>query len=617
MKRSEDSAPARPTWRQRLGSPWLWLALGLAWAFVGTDLVCQVITTSPKAKLLLPLFLDPDRVVQATLRLGCLVLAGVALHGAALRSPRRWPRRWFVGLTTVLCIVFLLRAMSWYGIKAQVGMEMIAYVVWNPKLLGDAPGFLSSIPRFAWLASFPFVLFWSAFLVTASRRSGSESTSAVPSMRRTGLTAGVVAGLLGLSFVRLPVRLTDWLIEHAHGVTGDASLPPAEVLSQAHAWPGPEVYRPERRVPESFYVARGGKVLPAPTVVVVFVLESAREEWVDLKASKYFSHPEHSISVPEFFVPVPHSANSHYSLFTGLYSERKAEVRFDRKDASMPASFVDRGYRGVYLYGGESAFDDETKMLRAVKLENLDKEELVRRSGKPALFGWGVDDAILTTEAKKLIDEATSAKPLFLSVIWTNSHHPYPELEGVSYQKYGDDEAGRHRTAIDRCVAMSDDIVLHLERRGVPFVAVLVSDHGESFGEHGFRIHDFSLYNPEVKVPFSVYAPTLVRPAGELPRYGTILDVWPTLGELLGEPVTAPIHGRSLFDPNYRLKLVLRSWRNSDSTGLLLGDEKWIYSAPDGRVRLFDLSDREKVDLPAASARRFVDGLEATELFED
>jgi len=54
---------------------------------------------------------------------------------------------------------------------------------------------------------------------------------------------------------------------------------------------------------------------------------------------------------------------------------------------------------------------------------------LTRRSsfgaaGKPALFGWGVDDAILTTKAKKLIDEATSANPLFLSVIWTNSNHP-------------------------------------------------------------------------------------------------------------------------------------------------------------------------------------------------
>ena len=156
----------------------------------------------------------------------------------------------------------------------------------------------------------------------------------------------------------------------------------------------------------------------------------------------------------------------------------------------------------------------------------------------------------------------------------------------------------------------------HLERRGIDFVAVLLSDHGESFGEHGFHIHDFSLYSMETHVPFAIYSPKLVRPSGPLPRRGTILDVWPTLADLLDWPIDAPLHGRSLFDPRYRLSLLLRGWRNADSTGLLHEDRKWIYSAPERRVRVYDLADRELADVPVTQARGFVDALTAPELLE-
>jgi hypothetical protein len=371
-----------------------------------------------------------------------------------------------------------------------------------------------------------------------------------------------------------------------------------------------------RAVPERHYRARGGVPLPRPTVVVFFVLESARAAWVDLSTSPYFSHPEHSLSVPEFFVPIPHSSNSHYSLFTGLYSARKAEERFELGDASLPADLAARGYRGVYLYGGESAFDGELKLLRMAKLENVDMPILEQRSGKRALFGWGVDDAILVDEAKKLFDTATPEAPLFLSVVYTNSHHPYPRVPGLAYDRYGDDDRGRHRAAIDRSVAQSDELVRHLERRGIDFVAVLLSDHGESFGEHGFHIHDFSLYSMETHVPFAIYSPKLVLPSGPLPRRGTILDVWPTLADLLDWPIDAPLHGRSLFDPRYRLSLLLRGWRNADSTGLIHEDRKWIHSAPERRVRVYDLTDRELADVPVTQARRFVDELTAPELLE-
>lgn len=86
-----------------------------------------------------------------------------------------------------------------------------------------------------------------------------------------------------------------------------------------------------------------------------------------------------------------------------------------------------------------------------------------------------------------------------------------------------------------------------LRQRGLldRMVVVILSDHGEEFAEHGEYEHD-QLY------PESLHVPLLVRlPGGKLG--GTrvkgltgLLDVLPTLLELLGLETQAPLSGRSL-----------------------------------------------------------------------
>ncbi len=77
-------------------------------------------------------------------------------------------------------------------------------------------------------------------------------------------------------------------------------------------------------------------------------------------------------------------------------------------------------------------------------------------------------------------------------------------------------------------------------------ILVVTSDHGEEFGEHGALDHGAQLYDETLLVPLVIRAPGLV-PAGE--RIGepvALVDLAPTLLDLLGLPALSEAQGESL-----------------------------------------------------------------------
>jgi arylsulfatase A-like enzyme len=77
-------------------------------------------------------------------------------------------------------------------------------------------------------------------------------------------------------------------------------------------------------------------------------------------------------------------------------------------------------------------------------------------------------------------------------------------------------------------------------------IVTILSDHGEEFAEHGGFQHGGVLYEESVRVPLLFWGPGRI-PAGR--RHATpvsLIDVAPTLLDLLGLPVPADIDGVSL-----------------------------------------------------------------------
>ena len=134
-------------------------------------------------------------------------------------------------------------------------------------------------------------------------------------------------------------------------------------------------------------------------------------------------------------------------------------------------------------------------------------------------------------------------QPLFLWVHLYDAHSPYRPPEPFARRYRGrpyDAEIAFADAQVGRLVA-----ALTHQRLLEKSLVIVVSDHGESLGEHGETAHGFFIYNSTLHVVCIIKAP------GDAPRVVadevSLVDVMPTVLQALGIPIPAGVQGRSLL----------------------------------------------------------------------
>ncbi len=201
---------------------------------------------------------------------------------------------------------------------------------------------------------------------------------------------------------------------------------------------------------------------------------------------------------------------------------------------TLAERFADLGYRTWGLttnvnVGSEMAFDRG--------FERFERHDL-----ETARF---IRERLLTWRDEAADDE----RPFFLYLHLNDVHKPY-----LLRPRYYIPEEGREKTAELRARYQSElgfvDGVLARIHEDLSLsrdtLVVMVADHGEEFREHGNQYHEFSLYNELNQVPMVFHAPGLRVQPGFVQENVGLIDVAPTLLDLLGFDVPAEMDGRSL-----------------------------------------------------------------------
>ncbi len=258
---------------------------------------------------------------------------------------------------------------------------------------------------------------------------------------------------------------------------------------------------------------------------------------------------EHAVS------QVPLTLPSHASLFTGLYpphhavrdnggfvlgadavtlAERLQAVGY--RTAGFVASYVLHSRWG--LGQGHETYDDSFDYAGLASSALTDVE-------RPA--GPVVDAALSWLRQPRRAEH-----PFYLWVHLYDPHDPYVATDEYRRRAptayagevmYADAQVARLLAALD---------TLGLRRNTL---IVLLSDHGESLGEHGEPTHGIFLYGATLDVPLIIAPPpgaTLGSPALTLAgrRVGglaRLVDVTPTVLDLVGLPVPSGLDGVSLL----------------------------------------------------------------------
>lgn len=242
------------------------------------------------------------------------------------------------------------------------------------------------------------------------------------------------------------------------------------------------------------------------------------------------------------FCQVPLTLPSHVSLLTGTYPACNG-IRINAGGslgAELPTlaeCFQSRGYHTAAFIGAwvlDSAF-------------GLDRgfDHYDDRLGGDLDASRGVTERradAVCNDALAWLKERVEV-PFFAWVHFFDPHHPYEPP---------DDYRERFADPYDGEIAFVDAQVRRLldflEAEGLRqrTLIVAVGDHGESFNEHDEPQHGLLLYNTTVQVPMIFCLPAGL-PAGRVVSAGVrLIDVMPTVLELMGWGCPAVMEGQSL-----------------------------------------------------------------------
>jgi arylsulfatase A-like enzyme/Flp pilus assembly protein TadD len=304
---------------------------------------------------------------------------------------------------------------------------------------------------------------------------------------------------------------------------------------------------------------------------------------------------------PGAVAPAPVTLPSHASILTGLVPRRHGARDNGQPLPEGPVTLAETlGARG-YATG---AFVSGFPLVRAFGVDR-----------GFAHFDDALPDGPPDRRERRALRTAAAAaawierapEPWFAWVHFYDPHDPY-EAPGAATSNV--------RGAYDAEVAYVDRALGTLRRRAGargPVLTVLAADHGESLGEHGESTHGFFVYESTTAVPLILHWPGRVGP-GQSAAPARLVDVTPTIRDLLGLPAAAGLDGVSLGPlmagsarplPAASIE-TLRPWASygwAPLTALREGSWKYI-EAP--RRELYDLArdPGEQVNRAAAEGAR-------------
>jgi phosphoglycerol transferase MdoB-like AlkP superfamily enzyme len=278
-------------------------------------------------------------------------------------------------------------------------------------------------------------------------------------------------------------------------------------------------------------------------------------------------------------------------LFATLCSRYPAfdtapEIYADVPCASLAAAVKSAGYRTALFHSGRFLY---LGMASVIDRRGFDAMEDAGAIGGRVDSSFGVDDASTVSRVLQWIDTVDPRTPFFVTYLPTSGHNPYMTTTPGPFRT--DQDFWRYMNALHESDAAFGALVEGLRQRRLldNTLFVVFGDHGEAFGEHpGNFAHTLFIHEENVRIPLVIAAPGAIEKSLRVPRVASVIDIAPTILDLLGLP-SQPLHqGASLLPPESRMALFYTDY-SIGWLGLADGCWKYLYEIDSRRSRLFDV----------------------------
>ena len=249
------------------------------------------------------------------------------------------------------------------------------------------------------------------------------------------------------------------------------------------------------------------------------------------------------------YTPIPMTGPAHFSMLNGRFPQEHGaringvSVADGSKFLTVPQILRRFGYTtGAFV----SAWPLLGRLTRLDRHFDHYDDELTRSYQLVHSMRWAED---VTSPALRWLDDNHDAGQLFLWVHYFDPHEPYnlreefadpeavaePHPDTPEYTKEIQNRIRRYDSEIGYADAHIGRLLQRIDRLGMRdnTLVVLVADHGEGLGEHGFNGHGRWLYESTVRVPWMMRLPGRIRPGTVVRPSVSILDLAPTILDLV------------------------------------------------------------------------------------
>jgi arylsulfatase A-like enzyme len=293
---------------------------------------------------------------------------------------------------------------------------------------------------------------------------------------------------------------------------------------------------------------------PAPPDVVLVTLDTVRADRMGFLGSTRGLTPaldalaREGVVFEQAFAQAPLTTVSHATILSGTHPPSHGVRDFGMPLPAgvpwLPAALRAGGYRTA-AFVGSIVLDPKGPIAPGFDrgFDTYDAGFRRRRDGADPYATKERRGGDVVARALSWLDRSPRS-PVFLWVHLFDAHDPYdppaPFAERFPREPY-DGEIAAVDAAVSRLLAG-----LRHRRHFDGALVVAAGDHGESLGEHGEDTHGVFLYDATIRVPLVVRLPRGEGAGRRVASRVGLVDVAPTVLEVVGLATPPEVHGRSL-----------------------------------------------------------------------
>jgi len=291
-----------------------------------------------------------------------------------------------------------------------------------------------------------------------------------------------------------------------------------------------------------------------PTSVILISIDTLRADhlsaygYTRVRTPNMDSFAERGTLFTQADCQVPLTLPSHTSLFTSTYPfenqvEENAEV-VPPGAVTLASVLRSHGYRTAAFIGSvflerqvglDQGFDFYDSPFNFEALSPMSGSMFFGAASHNPSVGKDRRDGALVLRAARQWLAANRGQPVFAFVHLFDMHKPY----ATSYDA--------QLAYVDRLLGGFQQALMQLGWWDRSLV-VLLSDHGESLGEHGESSHGYFIYESTLRVPLILHWPSgAANHAARVAEPAGLIDVAPTILDFLRLPVPPSFAGTSLL----------------------------------------------------------------------